>query len=72
LQRALASLDDKYREVMILRDVNGMSIKEAATMLKITEASVKTRLLRARLMMRDTLAGFGNMSNLNIEAEAAF
>lgn len=68
LQRALASLDAKYREVMILRDVNGMSIKEAAMTLKITEASVKTRLLRARLMMRDALSGLGNVLNL-VKAE---
>ena len=62
LQDALASLDQKYREVMILRDVNGMSIREAANMLGITEASVKTRLLRARLMMRDLLApGIGGL-----------
>jgi len=62
LQDALASLDQKYREVMILRDVNGLSTREAATMLGITEASVKTRLLRARLMMRDILApGIGGL-----------
>jgi RNA polymerase sigma-70 factor, ECF subfamily len=62
LQNALASLDQKYREVMILRDVNGLSTRETATMLGITEASVKTRLLRARLMMRDLLApGIGGL-----------
>lgn len=62
LQDALASLDQKYREVMILRDVNGMSTREAANLLGITEASVKTRLLRARLMMRDILApGIGGL-----------
>jgi RNA polymerase sigma-70 factor (ECF subfamily) len=62
LSDALASLDQKYREVMILRDVNGMSTRETANLLGITEASVKTRLLRARLMMRDILApGLGGL-----------
>jgi len=56
LQRALASLDGKYREVFIMRDIEDLSIAETAQALGITEASVKTRLLRARLQMRDALA----------------
>jgi RNA polymerase sigma-70 factor, ECF subfamily len=56
LQRALASLKPIYREVLVLRDIEHLSITEAAAALDITEASVKTRLLRARLMMRDALA----------------
>jgi RNA polymerase sigma-70 factor (ECF subfamily) len=56
LARALAGLDPKYREVLILRDVEHMSIIETAKVLGITEALVKTRLLRARLRMRDELA----------------
>ena len=56
LAKALASLGDKYREVFVLRDVQQLSIAETARILGITEASVKTRLLRARLQMRDALA----------------
>ena len=56
LARALASLGEKYREVFVLRDVQQLSIAETASILGITEASVKTRLLRARLQMRDALA----------------
>lgn len=56
LKTALASLDCKYREVLILRDVQHLSIIDTAKALGITEASVKTRLLRARLQMRDALA----------------
>src|ERR1700693_5866391 len=56
LAQALASLAQKYREVFILRDVEHMSIEEAAEALNISIASVKTRLLRARLMLRDILA----------------
>lgn len=56
LKRAIAALAPKYREVLILRDVQHVSIAETAKILGITEASVKTRLLRARLQMRDALA----------------
>ena len=56
LERALAALKPIYREVLILRDVQHMSIAETAAALEISEPSVKTRLLRARLMMRDALA----------------
>ena len=56
LQKGLASLPPKYRQVIVLRDVENLSIAETAEMMGITEATVKTRLLRARLMMRDALA----------------
>jgi RNA polymerase sigma-70 factor (ECF subfamily) len=56
LKRAIASLPLKYREVLILRDVQQLRIEEVARILGITEGSVKTRLLRARLQMRDALA----------------
>jgi RNA polymerase sigma-70 factor, ECF subfamily len=56
LQKALASLDEKYREVFVMRDIQNVSIAETAQALGLTEASVKTRLLRARLQMRDALA----------------
>src|ERR1700730_14386828 len=56
LAKALASLAQKYREVFLLRDVEQISIEETAAVLNISIASVKTRLLRARLMLRDILA----------------
>lgn len=60
LVQALAALGEKYREVFLLRDVQHLSIEETAKALGISVASVKTRLLRARLMLRDLLApGFG-------------
>ena len=55
LARALASLDDKYREVLVLRDVQGLNVAETAAILGITPGNVKVRLLRARLQMRDRL-----------------
>lgn len=57
LAQALASLDRKYREVFVLRDMEQLNIQETADALGISIASVKTRLLRARLMLRDMLAG---------------
>lgn len=61
LAEALASLGQIYRDVFILRDMQHLSIEETASVLKISTASVKTRLLRARLMLRDLLApGLGS------------
>lgn len=73
LAEALASLGDIYRDVFVLRDMQHLSIEETATALGISTASVKTRLLRARLMLRDLLApGLGGpwMSRLSFEKGA--
>jgi len=56
IAKAIRSLPEKYRSVLMLRDVQHMSIQETAKLLGISEANVKTRLLRARLQMRDLLA----------------
>jgi RNA polymerase sigma-70 factor, ECF subfamily len=56
LTDALDSLPEKYRTVLILRDVQHLSITETAQVLGLSEANVKTRLCRARLQMRDSLA----------------
>jgi len=56
LASAVAALTEKYREVFVLRDIQHLSIEETAEALGISRASVKTRLLRARLMLRDLLA----------------
>jgi RNA polymerase sigma-70 factor, ECF subfamily len=56
LAAALASLTPKHREVFVLRDVQHFSIAETAELLGIRKGAVKTRLMRARLHMRDALA----------------
>ncbi len=56
LQSAIASLPQIYREVLLLRDVEEMSIADTAAVLGVSEGVVKTRLLRARLMMQKILA----------------
>lgn len=65
LQNAISSLKSIYRDVLILRDVQHMSVAETAAALGISEASVKTRLLRARFQVRDMLApGFDGYWNM--------
>ena len=69
LQRALESLPQKYREVFTLRDIAHLNIDETAQLLGLTIANTKTRLLRARLQLRDALApGLGgSWSNSNTD-----
>jgi RNA polymerase sigma-70 factor, ECF subfamily len=55
LDEALALLDEKQRLVFLLRDVEGISVKETAGALGLTESNVKVRLLRARLQLREHL-----------------
>jgi RNA polymerase sigma-70 factor (ECF subfamily) len=55
IDKALLELDDKYRLVFILRDVEGLSVRETAELMELTESTVKVRLLRARLALRERL-----------------
>ncbi len=56
LQQAIAKLSPEYREVLILRDVRGMSIAETAEATGVNEGLVKVRLFRARITMQKMLA----------------
>ena len=56
LMHAISALKPIYRDVLILRDLRGLSVREAAAVLEVSEEVVKTRLLRARLQLRDALA----------------
>lgn len=64
LRRALAQLPRIYREVIELRDVQQINIAQTAEILGLTAATVKTRLLRARLQVRDLIAPFLQNSNV--------
>lgn len=55
LNDALAQLDERHRLVFLLRDVEGLSVKEIARTLCLTEANTEVRLLRARLQLREQL-----------------
>ncbi len=56
LQQAITGLPPIYREILLLRDVEELSVIESAQALGITETSVKVRLHRARMMLQKTLA----------------
>jgi len=56
LRDAAQTLPPAYRTVFLLRDVEGLSTAEAAEVLNLTEGTVKARLFRARLMLREELS----------------
>lgn len=56
LSRAVQMLSPNLRAVFILRDLEGLNVRETADALGINEGVVKTRLLRARLKLREELA----------------
>jgi RNA polymerase sigma-70 factor (ECF subfamily) len=56
LERAIVALPDGLRAAFVLRDIEGVSTKEAAAALGITESALKVRLHRARLALRASLA----------------
>lgn len=58
LDRAISQLPEPLRIVFILRDVEDLSIRETAEALNLTESNVKTRLLRARLFLREKLSSY--------------
>jgi len=58
---ALNKLDEAHRLVFVLRDIEGLSVKETAEALGLSETNVKVRLLRARLQLREHLTrAFGD------------
>lgn len=58
LRTALEGLDDLSREIVVLREVEGMSYEEIADTLDVPIPTVKTRLLRARRQLSATLEGW--------------
>ena len=56
IEGAIAGLPERYRDVYVLADVEGLANTEIATLLGLGVPAVKSRLHRARLMMRDALA----------------
>lgn len=58
LDEAIARLPKNLQVVFILRDIEDLSIRETAEALDLSETAVKTRLLRARLHLRNQLSGY--------------
>ena len=55
VQRALASLCDEYRSIIVLRDIEGFNYDEIALILNVPVGTVRSRLHRARLQLRERL-----------------
>ena len=58
IKEAIFTLPEKYRLVIVLRDIEGFSTAETAQILNLSDANVKVRLHRARLFLRDNLKGY--------------
>jgi RNA polymerase sigma-70 factor (ECF subfamily) len=58
LRKAINTLSDANRAAFLLRDVEGLSTKEAAETLEISESALKVRLMRARMQLREELTDF--------------
>jgi RNA polymerase sigma-70 factor (ECF subfamily) len=58
ISQAILSLPEKYRLVIVLRDIEGFSTAETAQILSLSAANVKVRLHRARLFLREELKGY--------------
>ena len=56
LERAIRALEPIYREVLLLRDVEGLSAPEVAEVLGVSVQAVKSRLHRARVSVRESVA----------------
>ncbi|MEW6246682.1 MAG: RNA polymerase sigma factor [Nitrospirota bacterium] len=59
LDQAIEKLPPKYRMVLVLRDMEGLSAKEVGTIMGLNERAVKSRLHRARLFVRRELSARG-------------
>ena len=58
MEKAVIRLSTALRVVFLLRDVEGLSVKETAEVLGVSESAVKVRLMRARLIMREELTRY--------------
>ena len=69
VQRALRELPPSHREVLILRELEGMSYKEISEIMDMPEGTVMSRLSRARDGLRQSLANLGHESILPISRQ---
>lgn len=58
IEGAVDTLSDANRAAFLLRDVEGLTTRETAEVLDISESAVKVRLMRARMQLREDLTGF--------------
>jgi RNA polymerase sigma-70 factor, ECF subfamily len=55
LRQAIAEIEEKYRVVLVLRDIEQMSYEQVGQVLELEEGTVKSRLFRARAMLKELL-----------------
>jgi len=58
IMSSIDSLEEKFREIVMLRDIDEMSYEEIAALLQIPTGTVKSRLNRARLNLRDAITDY--------------
>lgn len=56
LRAALAELDEKYRTILVLRDIEDMSYEDIAEILELESGTVKSRIFRARMLLKEKLS----------------
>jgi RNA polymerase sigma-70 factor (ECF subfamily) len=61
LQQAIRALPETLQDVVLLRAIEGVSTKEAAALLGISESALKVRFHRARFVLQNSLATALNM-----------
>ncbi len=72
-ERVVAAVGDLpaiYREPVILRDLQGLSTEEASTQLRVKDQTLKSRLHRGRLLLRERLSDFADGLSMHKPAEA--
>jgi RNA polymerase sigma-70 factor (ECF subfamily) len=70
LAAAVVELPAIYREPVILRDLKGLSTEEASVKLRVKDQTLKSRLHRGRLLLREKLADFADGLSLHHPVEA--
>ncbi len=72
LDNAINKLPKKYKMVLVLRDMEGLSAKEVGAIIGLNERAVKSRLHRARLFVRRELSARGITETVPTEEQVSF
>lgn len=70
IQRCLNALDDKFRSVVVLVDIQGMDYATTAEIVDRPLGTIKSRLARARLSLQECLEGFAELLPVDLRQES--